>query len=1078
MAWPFQHDNQQELECVRMRRLLLVGLVAIGTWPAFAAHRVKVSELEEKLSADLDKHRSDEEIARQLGDVQLTERLTRAALDRLAAKLRQFPHTALALELLADDSAVFDPPRSELPGTVPPDMATQQRILQAARAYVIETIPRLPNFFATRTTVRFDDTAQVLRPGEWPIRAGFHLVGTSARVVTVRDGQEVTDSVQDARSKAEGVMGLYSFGEFGPILVRTLADVGNGKLQFSHWETSPLGVAAVFRYAVPRHESHYQVHFCCLSETEIQGGGGTLRPAPNRPGASAPNRLPVEDKGQRAYDTTPAYRGTLTIDPASGAIVRMTIDADLDPDNPITRAATIVEYSRVAIGDQAFVCPVRSLAISSQQGGLSLNGEPHGPPIVSINETTFTHYRRLGSSARLIADGSVPPGGAAPGQAGASGQTGKEWVAGASLQSGAATPPAAPQQAEAPTGGGAPADPAKADSAQKSDETREVASSQPINPLPPPAEPVIPEMSTSAANGIPDIPSGPPSAQDSGYTLKITSRLVDVNVVASDKKGRPVTDLKPEDFEIYDDGRKQEIRSFAAPPSGQPQTAAAPATPEGSRPATFSNRASAPATGAAEPPAEDGTILLLDESHIAWNDLNNARGQMIKFLAALPAGQRVGLYTMTGLGFRVLVEMSADHGAVAARLNAFLPTAQSINEAQEEERRNRQQFSTVHNVADLNSVNGNHTDVPDAEQPVDPELLTMGSSPARSALIILAQVARHLASIPGHKNLVWVASDNVLADWQDQAVGIDKSPKAIDSFEARAREAMNDAHAAIYPFDVSQLEAGGVTADLQHANVQLSQAAAENAATAASAGAAGGGATSNRDTGMGRISAQMSQDLHPIQGPVRELAEATGGRAIRRAGDLAAELSGIVRDGRATYQMSFSPQGPADDRYHALTVKLNGRRDVRLRYRTGYLFDREPVSLKERFRQAVWRPTETSEIGVTASVTAAGGNPAITLNIAAADLGMQQQAGHWMDKLDIFFIQRDDAGIRAQLDGQVLGLRLKPETYQKAMSDGIPFNRSLEMRAGMASVRVLVVDENSGHMGSVTIPASALQAGK
>ena len=30
-----------------------------------------------------------------------------------------------------------------------------------------------------------------------------------------------------------------------------------------------------------------------------------------------------------------------------------------------------------------------------------------------------------------------------------------------------------------------------------------------------------------------------------------------------------------------------------------------------------------------------------------------------------------------------------------------------------------------------------------------------------------------------------------------------------------------------------------------------------------------------------------------------------------------------------------------------------------------------------------------------------------------------------MDKLDIFFIQRDDAGLRAQVEGQTLGMRLK-----------------------------------------------------
>jgi hypothetical protein len=90
---------------------------------------------------------------------------------------------------------------------------------------------------------------------------------------------------------------------------------------------------------------------------------------------------------------------------------------------------------------------------------------------------------------------------------------------------------------------------------------------------------------------------------------------------------------------------------------------------------------------------------------------------------------------------------------------------------------------------------------------------------------------------------------------------------------------------------------------------------------------------------------------------------------------------------------------------------------------------------------------------------------------------MEQRGGRWMDKLDIFFIQRDDAGIHARVDGQTLGLRLKPATYQNILPTGVPFQRAVEMQKGMASLRVLVVDENSGRMGSVTIPAEALQSG-
>jgi hypothetical protein len=260
---------------------------------------------------------------------------------------------------------------------------------------------------------------------------------------------------------------------------------------------------------------------------------------------------------------------------------------------------------------------------------------------------------------------------------------------------------------------------------------------------------------------------------------------------------------------------------------------------------------------------------------------------------------------------------------------------------------------------------------------------------------------------------------------------------------------------------------------MQHRNVELTQAATDTAALAASAG---GPAQSSGGHNMqpGRITAEMSQDVHPIQGTIRDVAAATGGRTIRRTGDLAAALTGIVEDGHAIYQLSFSPQGAADDQYHAISVKLAGRRGLTLRYRTGYVFAKEPATLKERFHAAIWRPLDASELGVTAEVAPSGAGASIKVNIAATDLGMEQLDGRWMDVLDIFFIQRDDAGLHAHVEGQMLGLRLKSSTYQSLLPKGVPFEHSVELRPGMASVRVLVVDENSGRMGSVTIPAAAV----
>ena len=1035
-----------------MRKLILLGLMAVVVLPACAAKRITIAQLEQTLAAASAEHQADFDTARNVARMELSERLTPATLDRIGEKLALGPRTTLVLELLADQSALLDPPASELPATALPDEDTQLKLISAARSYVERTLPRLPNFFATRTTDRFDDSPQMPAKGGWPVRAGLHQVGTLSRQITYRDGKEVLDPLAETAAngasagaqKMQPEPGLRTWGEFGPELFVILADTAHGSVTFSHWEQTPAGLIAVYRYAVPRAASHYTVNYCCYRPQDSTQTDPMVKSdlGRNQRTVMASPEVAVP----RPFTDKPGYHGTLSIDPATGAIMRIALEADLKTGDPISRVTTVVEYGPVVIGERSFICPVRSLAISRENP--TLNGHPNDSPTLLVNETSFTNYHRLGATVRILS-GATEPGSSEPADAN----------------------PVVQQHVALTASNPAPAAPATP------------AQPEPATAAPtPPAQPFIPEITMTSVNGVPDEPAGAPQTQESGYSLKVNARLVDVNIVVYDKKGHPVKDLKAEDFEVYDTGRRQEIRFFSQLTSQAPP--AAPAAPvSGEAPARiFANRSSDAAAGppATAAPESGATILLIDESHIAWSDMTNARQQMLKFLGMAAPGERIGLYTMTSFGFRVLTEITTDHAALMARLRTWMPTAKSVSQAQEEEIRNRQQFNEVHNIADLNSVNGNHIDVPDGDSPVDPQLLTLGSNPARAALIIMGGVARHLSAVPGHKNLVWVSSDNVFADWRDQEVGIDRDDKRLDSFALRAQEEMNDAHAAVYPVDVSQLEGAAINADIQHRNVELTPAAQDIATLPGASAASSGGddAGGGRNMRPGRIQAEMSQDLHPIQGPIRQVADGTSGRAIQRAGDLAAELASVVEDGHATYLLSFSPQGPADDKYHIITVKLSGKQHgLTPRYRTGYLYAREPATLKDRFRQAVWQPSDIGEISVTADVALMNPGANVKIDIAAGDLGMQEQDGRWMDKLDIFFIQRDDAGLKAQVEGQVLGLRLMSSTYQSLIPTGVPFERFVQLRPGMASLRVLVVDENTRRMGSVTIPGAALEAG-
>lgn len=1024
----------------RMRKLALLLLLAAIALPAMAAKRVTVEQLEQALTAAHGKQ--DAKVAQQLANLELTERLSAARLARWEASLPG-AESRRALVVLADMSAFLDPPAAEIPAAGTPDVATQQKIMAMAVDYATKTIRNLPNFIASRDTIHFEDSPAGQRADSSAIPyVPLHAENRISDTVLYRDGREVVDSgATKNRKQGSGAPSLATSGVFGPILGTVLVDVGQGKIGWSRWEQGATGPVAVFRFAVPRKESHYQVEFCCVPGNFSNG----------------------------IFKEFSGYHGEIAVDPVNGAILRLTLKADLRPSAPLDRSDILVEYGPVEIGGKTYICPVKSISVTRappaaptmqryRDSLLDNDGWAAREHLQTLlNDVVFAQYHVFRADARILTGDNTGEAGTA--------------TAPVTAGAGVAEPPAAPEtqattaRVEAlpaessvpvvPAVTAAPATPAEGSAA----------------PTPASApEPVAPEISVTETAALPNVPpASSATAPGTSFTLRVTTRLVDVDVVALDKKGRPVTDLKPDDFEIYDNGRKQSVRFFSktggASPAQPAQEAGQP-LPAADL-AVFSNRKgeiaeALPGNGAAEGSV---TILLLDARNLAWADLTFAREQMLKFLEKLPASERVGLYVQGARGFQILVEGTADHAALATALRQWMPSAQNLAAAQEAEQRNRQQFDEVLHAGDLQYVNGT-TDTPAfTGTMIDPQLRDFGSNPGRDAMVILVGVARHLAAIPGHKNLVWVASDNVLADWQDKAVGTDKGSKQIASFVLRAQDALNDAHVSVYPLDASQLETMTTDASLANSNVELSPSV--TAPPPHQGGIAG--------PGLGRTAAEMQQDIHPIQGAIQALAEATGGRVFRRSGSIAKNLDSVVEDGRAAYLLGFAPDTPADDQYHVLTVKLTGRRGATVRFRTGYFYSKDPATMKDRFREAIWQPLDVSEIAVSARPAASYTGAILKLNIAINDLALQLQGGRWKDKLDIFVVHRGEDDLHARITGRTMVLALLPATYQSLLEKGVPFNQFVERGADSGSVRILVVDENSGRMGSVTLPAAILQ---
>jgi VWFA-related protein len=1013
---------------------MFVGLVA----QACSARPVSVAELERVLVAS--QSLPDGERAAQLSDLQLTERLSWARLARWRPGLGG-AKSQRALLGLADRSAFLEPPAGDIPDRAAPDVAEQRRILGLAAAYVGKAIPQLPRFYATRTTTYFENTPGSSDEAPQGEGGSLHAVRISRTTVQYRDGQEIVEpgpvKVEKTKQREHG---LRTWGVFGPVLGLVLVDAARNKLTWGHWEQGPSGPLAVFRFAVPKDKSHYEVRYCCIAAS-----------------------YGLESK---SFQEMSGYHGEMAVDPATGIIARLTVEAELEAGDPISRAAIAVEYGPVELGGMAYICPTRSVSISvaktirNTQDPSGHSWPTMGPRQMLLNHVDFDQYHLFRAETRVLSGSEERAAGLAPD---------------ATLPS-AQPPEVAPSEEELADAPLSTPLPSKGPAA-------------PANGAAAAVEGGTPEISTAEATTLPDGPSHAPeqegNAASNTLTLHINARLVDVNVVALDKKGRPVADLKPENFEVYDNGIRQNVSMFTqakASTAGPAPVPAAPPAPAGDG-QTFSNRA---AKEAQSKTIEGNTIiLLLDGSNLAWADFAVVREQTMRFLKSVPPNERVALYAMRYHGFEVLEEATADHDVIATRLSKWGPAAQDLANAQDEEMRHRQQIETVHSPEDMLNVNGNYTLDPDTQdEALDPKLRELGSRPGTIAMTVLGNVARHLALLPGHKSLVWITSDNVLVDWTRSSITIEKSSKYIEPAALRTQEAMNNAQVSVYPLDASRLEANVINADIGNRNVELTPTFQkpqivenEQQGPEATSGGDMNAYTQNRQIGSGgRLLAQMEQDIHPIQGVFRDVADATGGRPLRRSSDIAGQLNSVVADGSATYLLGFTPTQPADGQYHLLTVKMVGRRDVLLRYRTGYKYDKEPMSLKDRFAQAVWEPVDASEIGVTTKAITDAAGHALRVTVAGSDLDLSQQSALWTGKLDIFLVQRDAAGQHARVTGKTVGLRLRPATYQRAVNEGLTFDERIESTPVTGSLRVVVVDVNSGHMGSVTVPTAALEA--
>jgi hypothetical protein len=84
-----------------LRKRLIFGLLVAIAVPSHAAKRLSVAQLDRLLAADAAAHKQDAEIAKQIENLVLSQRIPQPEFAQLLAHFAPGPQTSLALRLLA-----------------------------------------------------------------------------------------------------------------------------------------------------------------------------------------------------------------------------------------------------------------------------------------------------------------------------------------------------------------------------------------------------------------------------------------------------------------------------------------------------------------------------------------------------------------------------------------------------------------------------------------------------------------------------------------------------------------------------------------------------------------------------------------------------------------------------------------------------------------------------------------------------------------------------------------------------------------------------------------------------------------
>ena len=524
-------------------------------------------------------------------------------------------------------------------------------------------------------------------------------------------------------------------------------------------------------------------------------------------------------------------------------------------------------------------------------------------------------------------------------------------------------------------------------------------------------------------------------------TIRVSTRLVLVDVVVTDKHGQAVPGLQAADFTVAEKGKPQRIAVFTAP--GQSARPTPPALPAG----VYSNRPEY------RSPAGPPTVILLDAVNTPLENQNEARTQMLKFAVEnFKAGNEVAVL-MLGNQLGILQDFTTDPQTLQ---NAF-------------QHYGAQKPAHTGDPAEAVSVDVSGPGVGVAAARVTAsmenfqkeELTNVVDHRVGITLAALRALSRILGGIPGRKNVIWLSAGfpfNLLPEQQVNA------PVESEFQERQAR--INQCETYGCPDPVNGAETSMNPGQQKIYGNEIRDVAAQLASAQIAI----------YPVDVRGLEAATDSNSYSSQQTMRAIADETGGIAFINRNDIHVGVDSAMADHAASYTIGYYPANKNwDGNYRTISVKLN-REGTELRYRRGYFAvdptkegDKRPADqLSEAMQDAVPDTQVPFDAGIS---TLEKGKTRVEFMLDAGAISAE----------DVSKGKRLNADFQVMVrgaNGKVLATRtvkldrvLDQATYQQILQQGLSVHVDVDTPPGNYQLHMAIRDNHTGYIGTLEAAA-------